>query len=130
MEVLSQSAKRFPRFALHGVNRAPQTRPYTKETLNKLRRRRAAGKPSRTPRTATVPSPNSKRPRVSNVESHGKLRNPSSNAAKAERFKESRRVEKALKHEHHGENVYAYVHIRTGQVVYSLTRIMNVCACY
>lgn len=62
------------------------------------------------------------------VEAFGKPRDVSSNAAKAERFKESRRLEKALRHEHHGENVYAYAHIGTGQVVYSLTRVMDVCA--
>jgi Transcriptional regulation of mitochondrial recombination len=60
------------------------------------------------------------------VEAFGKLRDPASNAAKAERERESRKIEKALRREGHGESVYAYVHIGTGQVVYSLTRIMDV----
>ena len=50
----------------------------------------------------------------------------SSNAAKSERLKESLRIERALLHDKIGENIYAYLHIRTGQVVYSLTRVMHV----
>ena len=65
-------------------------------------------------------------PPPARVDAFGKPRDRSSNAAEAERFKESRRIEKALRHEHHGENVYAYAHIGTGQVVYSLTKVMDV----
>ena len=72
------------------------------------------------------PVSKSKQDSIRKVEAYGKPRDLSSNAAKVERLKESLRIEKALRHEHHGENVYAYVHIATGQVVYSLTRVMDV----
>lgn len=56
----------------------------------------------------------------------GKWRNPASNAAKDRRLLQSKQVEKALRHHTHGMNIYAYRQIRTNQVVYSLTRVMQV----
>ncbi len=129
MDVIPQNLRHRPRFLFHRLNRAPQTRLYTKETLN---RRRLQGE--RRPASqavqaywAEVDARKAKLPPPPRPEASGKPRDLSSNAAKAERFKESRRIEKALMHEHHGENVYAYAHIRTAQVVYSLTKVMDVC---
>jgi Transcriptional regulation of mitochondrial recombination len=124
MEAFSHNIRHHPRLVL--LNRVPHTRFYTKETLNR-RRNKAPARPLRPP-PVTVHIP--KRiplPPLPKPTAFGKPRDPSSNAAKAERFKESRRIEKALRHENHGENIYAYKHIQTGQVVYSLTRVMDVC---
>ena len=112
-----------------------QSRLYTKSTLDG-RRARAVEKGLSIrlndkaillpPRRPPPPSPN-KPPPPPKAEAFGKPRENSSKVAKAERFKEGRRIEKALRHEHHGENVYAYMHLGTKQVVYSLTRVMEVC---
>lgn len=119
MDRLSRSARRCPRFTLQSTNRALQSRSYTKETLSKLNKRKPG-------RTTVATGKKLNRSRVGKVEAFGKPREQNSNAAKILRMQESRKVEKALTHEHHGENVYAYAHIRTGQVVYSLTRVMDV----
>ena len=124
MHVFCHRVRHSPRFIPHPLHTAPQIRLYTKETLT-LRRRRAASR-SLPSRTVKAHPTRPKRPPPPKPEAFGKPRDLSSNAAKAERFKESRRIEKALRHEHHGENVYAYAHISTGQVVYSLTRVMDV----
>jgi Transcriptional regulation of mitochondrial recombination len=125
MEVFSHNIRHHPRLVLHCQNRVPHTRFYTKETLN--RRRNKAPARSLRPPPVTVHIPKRKPlPPLPKPTAFGKPRDPSSNAAKAERFKESRRIEKALRHENHGENIYAYKHIQTGQVVYSLTRVMDV----
>ena len=55
----------------------------------------------------------------------GRWRNQASNAAKQQQHVVSQQVKRALKHEIHGMNIYAYKHIRSSQVVYSLTRIME-----
>jgi hypothetical protein len=62
------------------------------------------------------------------VWAQGQWRDPASNSAKASRQHQSRQVEKALRHDTHGQNIYAYANIRTNQVVYSLTRVMSVCS--
>lgn len=38
----------------------------------------------------------------------------------------SQKIKKAIEKPHHGLNIYAYYHMQTKQVVYSLTRIMQV----
>jgi hypothetical protein len=112
-----------------------QSRLYTKISLDRRRARAVKNGLSITlkdkaillpPERPPPPSPN-KPPPPPKAEAFGKVRDSSSKAAKAERFKEGRRIEKALKHEHHGENVYAYMHLGSKQVVYSLTRVMEVC---
>ncbi|KAL2400990.1 hypothetical protein ABEF95_001691 [Exophiala dermatitidis] len=55
----------------------------------------------------------------------GKWRARGSNAAKNKRATQTRQTAKALRHETHGLNIYAYRHIRTNQVVYSLTRTLE-----
>jgi Transcriptional regulation of mitochondrial recombination len=123
-----------PRFTPQAIPPS-QSRPYTKSTLD--RRRAGAVKKGLSvrlkdkaillpPERPPPPSPH-KPPLPPKAEAFGKPRDNSSKAAKAERFKEGRRIEKALRHEHHGENVYAYMHLGTKQVVYSLTRVMEVC---
>lgn len=128
MEAFSHSIRQSRRIVLHPRHRAPLARPYTKETLN-LKRRRAASRSFPRGNVKVHPT-RPRRPPLPKPVAFGKPRDLSSNAAKSERFKESRRIEKALRHEHHGKNVYAYAHIRTGQVVYSLTRVMDVCTFY
>ena len=130
MDLLSQGLRHRPQFTLCRLHQAPQIRLYTKETLERKRHRRRQQPRKRflAPRASTINRSEPKPPPPPKPEAFGKPRNASSNAAKAERFKESRRIEKALRHEHHGENVYAYAHLGTGQVVYSLTRVMDVCA--
>src|SRR5947209_6748409 len=124
MDLLSNSARHRPRVLLR-LNRAPQTRLYSKETIN--RRLRGGVAKQWYPREPRHPPRGSRYPPLQKIEAFGKPRDPSSNAAKEQRWRASRRLEKALLHEHHGENIYAYVHLRTGQVVYSLTKIMDVC---
>lgn len=126
MDALSQSLRHSPRFVLYRLNRAStQTRLYTKESLNR-QHRRALERSTSPPNHRSVEPTRPRRPPPPKPEAFGKPRDLSSNAAKAERFKEGKRIEKALKHAHHGENIYAYAHLGTGQVVYSLTRIMDV----
>ncbi|KIX08248.1 uncharacterized protein Z518_02904 [Rhinocladiella mackenziei CBS 650.93] len=55
----------------------------------------------------------------------GRWRNPRSSAVKHERATQTRQVLKALRCETRGLNIYAYRHIRTNQVVYSLTRTLE-----
>lgn len=62
----------------------------------------------------------------------GKWRNPASNAIIDRRKVMSQQMKKAIEKRHHGSRIYAYYHLRTKQVVYSLTRIMQVrifCPC-
>lgn len=80
------------------------------------------------------PHPNNK-PRPQNQPSasnrvwvQGKWRNPTSNAAEQHREVQYRRVSKALRHRTHGLDIYAYRHVRTNQVVYSLSRSLQVCS--
>lgn len=64
------------------------------------------------------------------VENHsiiqGKPREQNSNAFKTHQAKEGTRLRKALKALTHGKNIFAYHNIRTNQVVYSLTRYLEV----
>src|SRR5205085_5919712 len=73
-----------------------------------------------TPSPNSVPQPPGRVPRKK-VWAQGQWRSPTSNSAKANRDRQSRQVEKALRHETHGQNIYAYANLRTQQVVYSLT---------
>ena len=56
----------------------------------------------------------------------GKPRVPGSNAFKEHQDKEGRRLQKALNSITHGKNIFVYNNIRTKQVVYSLTRYLEV----
>lgn len=122
MDALPRSLRQRPTLVLQLLNRASQSRLYTKETLQKLRNGSAI---------LSAPQPNKVEEvdgeTVSKPTAFGKPREMNSNVAKSERLKESRRIENALLHEHHGESIYAYAHLATGQVVYSLSRFMNVC---
>ncbi|KAJ5367559.1 hypothetical protein N7541_001500 [Penicillium brevicompactum] len=55
----------------------------------------------------------------------GKPRQPSSNAYRDHQDKEGRRLQKALNSLSHGQNIFVYQHLRTKQVVYSLTRYLE-----
>jgi hypothetical protein len=56
----------------------------------------------------------------------GRPRNPNSNAAKEFQAQESERLRKALNRLTHGKNIFVYNNLRTNQVVYSLTRYLEV----
>jgi len=56
----------------------------------------------------------------------GRWRHPRSRSVIQKQQIISRQLEKALRHETHGMDIYAYRHITTNQVVYSLTKNMNV----
>lgn len=55
----------------------------------------------------------------------GRWANPNSRSALHKQEVVSKQLEKALQHEVHGTNIYAYRHMRTHQVVYSLTKNMD-----
>lgn len=57
----------------------------------------------------------------------GKLRDKASNAARHQQRIDERRAEKALRRANLGRHIYAYSHLRTNQVVYSLSRFLEVC---
>ena len=57
----------------------------------------------------------------------GKTRDPASNAAKDHQMKEGVRLRRALQAMTHGRDIFVYHNIRTNQVVYSLTRYLQVC---
>ena len=57
----------------------------------------------------------------------GIVRNPASNAFKDHQIKEGIRLRKALQYLTHGRDIFVYHNIRTNQVVYSLTRYLQVC---
>jgi len=56
----------------------------------------------------------------------GRPREQNSNAAKEFQEREAARLRKALNRITHGKNIFAYNNIRTNQVVYSLTRYLEV----
>lgn len=56
----------------------------------------------------------------------GKIREPSSNAFKEHVKRESVRLQKALNSISHGKHIFAYHNVQTKQVVYSLTRYLEV----
>lgn len=56
----------------------------------------------------------------------GKPREQSSNAFKTFQWQEGARLRKALNAITHGKNIFVYNNIRTNQVVYSLTRYLEV----
>ncbi|KAJ5782717.1 hypothetical protein N7457_004491 [Penicillium paradoxum] len=55
----------------------------------------------------------------------GQTRVPGSNAFRDQQDKEGRRLQKALNSLTHGKNIFVYQHLRTKQVVYSLTRYLE-----
>ncbi|KIY03737.1 uncharacterized protein Z520_00428 [Fonsecaea multimorphosa CBS 102226] len=55
----------------------------------------------------------------------GKWRVGGSNAVKNKKATQDIQVTKALRHQTHGLDIYAYRHVRTNQVVYSLTRTLQ-----
>ncbi|KIV87505.1 hypothetical protein PV11_03046 [Exophiala sideris] len=55
----------------------------------------------------------------------GKWRKHNSNAIKDRAQTQSQQAVKALQHRTHGLDIYAYRHVRTNQVVYSLTRTLQ-----
>lgn len=75
----------------------------------------------------SIPRPPGPPPKPGLVWGQGKWRHPRSQAAKFLHKQNSQRVQKALLSPFQGKTVYAYSNIRTKQVVYSLTRVMNVC---
>lgn len=56
----------------------------------------------------------------------GKQRELGSNAYKEHAKRETARLQKALNAVSHGKNIFAYTNLRTKQVVYSLTRYLEV----
>ena len=56
----------------------------------------------------------------------GKLRHPMSQAARNWKSDESDRLKRALQSLTHGRDIFAYHHMRTNQVVYSLSRTLEV----
>lgn len=82
--------------------------------------------PKGTPGLNTIPMPDEPRPHENSVWADGKWVGPQYNAAKHRQKVISRQLEKALRHEVHGMNIYAYRHRTTQQVVYSLTKNMDV----
>src|SRR5205809_892292 len=65
------------------------------------------------------PSPNGKK-----IQGAGRF--PNSRAALTYREQESARRKKALQHLTHGKNIFVYNHLRTNQVIYSLSRSLVV----
>ncbi|RMZ91919.1 hypothetical protein DV736_g855, partial [Chaetothyriales sp. CBS 134916] len=55
----------------------------------------------------------------------GKWRDPASRAAKYRSQVVSAQAQKALRHKNHGLSIFAYFHVRTHQVVYSLSRVLQ-----
>lgn len=73
------------------------------------------------------PPPSDAAPEISNaVWVQGKWRSRPSNAVRHKISTQNLQAAKALRHETHGLNIYAYRHIRTNQVVYSLARTLQV----
>lgn len=99
--------------------------PNTSVLLSQIPRVRPPRIPKGTPNANTNPQPPGSVP-VGQVWVQGAWRDPASNAAKDRRKVQSRQVEKALRRTSHGMNIYAYSNIRTHQVVYSLTRVLQV----
>ena len=77
------------------------------------------------PRDDQLPQPEGSVP-SSHVWTQGKWRNRASNAVSDRRKVVSQQVKKAIEKRYHGLNIYAYYHLLTKQVVYSLTRHMQV----
>lgn len=82
--------------------------------------------PKGTPGPNTIPQPRHDIPK-DKVWADGQWVKPQSKSAKHKRAVVSRQLEKALRHEVLGMNIYAYRQTRTNQVVYSLTKHMEVC---
>lgn len=82
--------------------------------------------PKGTPGPNTLPMPSTPKAGDRRVWADGKWVNPRSRSGLQKQEIVSRQLEKALRHETHGMNIYAYRHVTTNQVVYSLTKNMNV----
>ena len=76
------------------------------------------------PRDDQLPQPEGPVPR-GQLWVQGKWRNRASNAVIDRQKVMSQQVKKAIQRQTHGLNIYAYYHLRTKQVVYSLTRVMQ-----
>ena len=70
------------------------------------------------PKPATIPR--------GKVWVQGKLRDKASKAARNQRLREEQRAEKGFRRANLGQTVFAYSNLRTNQVVYSLTRFLEV----
>lgn len=81
--------------------------------------------PKGTPGPNTIPIPTGRTPKQK-IWADGKWSERASNSAKHRSEVVSRQLEKALKHDVHGMNIYAYKNFKTQQVVYSLTKNMDV----
>lgn len=92
--------------------------------LPALPRVRPPAIPKGTPGPNTIPAPQDL-PLTNRIWADGQLQHPSSASARHRKAIVSKRLEKALKHGVLGMNIYAYRHIQTGQVVYSLTNNMD-----
>jgi hypothetical protein len=77
------------------------------------------------PREDQLPQPEGKVP-TGRVWVQGRWRSPESNAAKHKQKVQSQKIAKAIQQQAHGCNIYAYINIKTKQVVYSTTRNMQV----
>ncbi|KIW64239.1 hypothetical protein PV04_09186 [Phialophora macrospora] len=75
------------------------------------------------PNNATLPPISPDSPSAKWVQ--GKWRTGNSKAVKNRKAIQDIQVAKALRHKTHGLDIYAYRHIRTNQVVYSLTRTLQ-----
>ncbi|ETI21236.1 hypothetical protein G647_07581 [Cladophialophora carrionii CBS 160.54] len=75
------------------------------------------------PNNAAMPPITSDSPSAKWVQ--GKWRTGNSKAVKNKKATQDIQVTKALRHQTHGLDIYAYRHIRTNQVVYSLTRTLQ-----
>ncbi|KAL9622147.1 MAG: hypothetical protein Q9160_003490 [Pyrenula sp. 1 TL-2023] len=73
----------------------------------------------------SISRPKGPPPKPGLVWSQGKWRGPNSKSGKYLQQKNSSRLKKALRLPYHGKTIYAYSNLRTKQVVYSLTRVMN-----
>jgi hypothetical protein len=77
------------------------------------------------PREDQLPQPEGRVP-AGQVWVQGRWRSPVSNAAKQKAKVQSQKIAKAIQQQAHGCNIYAYINIKTKQVVYSTTRNMQV----
>ena len=65
-------------------------------------------------------------PKPTSLVIQDKHRHPQSQATKHFQKREKDRLRKALDYLTHGKDIFAYSHIRTNQVVYSLSRFLHV----
>ena len=108
------------------VKRAPKKAKYVHVPMHGERRVRPPPIPKGTKAANTDPQP----PGKVNWNAQwvqGAYRAGNSNATKRAQLIKGAQVERALKTETRGQNIFAYKNIRTNQVVYSLSRLLDVC---